>query len=142
MSDPSAWGRAIAAGVLAGAMGVLELSGASEVCIAQAGARVLKILGLKDVEYEATACFYVGEQGYEVIWSCTPTVLSICGLSLLWFARQPVLRYCSTCLLFLLVVTILILVNLITSVRLHLSGMSWVTAHYPGAICGQKKGHH
>jgi len=93
MNDPGACGRAIAAVVVAGAIGVLELSGADVVCTAQACACVLKILGLKHVRYEAPTCVYVGEQGYEIIWSCTPSVLSICGLSLLWFARQRVLRF-------------------------------------------------
>lgn len=94
----------------------------------------LRAAGLKAVRQPTATQVESASGRYTVGPECTPTVLSLCGIAVLWFARQPPRQYLLTCLIFMAVATCVIIGSDVLSVCLHQRGMTWAWAHFPTAI--------
>ncbi|UCC31407.1 MAG: hypothetical protein JSU86_03850 [Phycisphaerales bacterium] len=94
----------------------------------------LKMSAASDAHLLGATSFVVGHEGYEVDFWCTPSVLPLCGIALLWFAQQRPLAYLLTCVGFTVLSGMLIFGSTVLSIHLHQRGVDWVWAHYPGAI--------
>lgn len=94
----------------------------------------LRATGFDDCHLVAPVRFIAGHHGYEVDFWCTPSILPICGIALLWFARQRAWVYLLTCTVFTVSAALLVFGNTVVSAHLRERGVDWVWAHYPGAI--------
>jgi len=95
-NDPYGLRRIIVTIGISLALGVLELSGITAKYTACAVAGILGAVGSWSVRYEPQNVIYVVSEAYDVMWYCTPSVLSSCGIVLVWFARQSTICYCIT----------------------------------------------
>ncbi len=110
------------------------LLGSSEAYSARIIIFFLKVSGFVEVLTLDETLFVIGQKGYQIDFWCTPSVLPLCGIALLWFAQQRVWTYLATCIAFTISSALLIFASTVASIHLHQGGMDWTWAHYPGAI--------
>ena len=94
----------------------------------------LELLGIRPLHIMSSTSFALRHGGYEVDWSCTPIILSWCGIVLLWFARQKIYIYAFSCLVCCLFSAMLIYAATVCSIYFHERGLNWIWAHYPITI--------
>lgn len=121
-------------GGLGGILGLLELCSLPESLMAIAIYGGLSMIGYDHLHFVNGTTLCVNHQVYVIEWFCTPVVLSLCSMTLLWFARQRPREYLVTCVVVVQIATILVLGGTIGSIWLHSRGVSWIVAHYPQAI--------
>ena len=108
--------------------------GISEEVSAEVIAATLRVSGIQGVHFVAPAVFVVRDSAYEIEFWCTPSILPLCGIVLLWFARQRPLIYLLTSAGFTVLSGVLVFGNTVLSIHAHQRGVDWLWAHFPGAI--------
>jgi len=88
-------------------------------------------VGYSHLHFTTATSFCVDGYGYHVGWTCTPCVLLLCGIPLLWFRQQSALRYFVVCTVFCTCASLLIFIGVACSIVIHQCGVSWKWIHYP-----------